>query len=1063
MPASAIHRELILPNPRGSNGERQHGPLGLAITSPHVSWLELHRRRDGSIRSYLGATSPWELNLTFSALQGSVPGACIGSETTCPIDPLYASAGLLLRALPQERSHYWPVRRAKDDDRAGTLVRTLAARELRGHELVLQVLFRRSRFWEFGFLGSSYETFLAQKAESADRTVLSIMHARKSEPPYHVEIRAGILGPQPEYSYGALHSWVGSWTSARGNPWWSLVPVKERDRGRFFTAFRDHDIARFHNRKSRRNVSAAELACVLPIPWRDHHPEVAYAGAPSGRVPLDLSAQTVGRGEVLIGSTGGAPVRLPEQWNHLAILGRTQTGKSSFALNLALQVLEKWSDARVVVMEPTGELIRSIVARIDPMHAMPAVEVDPAHPTFDREGTAMVAVPINPLAPTTNASADLIERERRQEVVVGGILQAFRCAWGAESIGGRAEFVLRAVLQGLLSTERSNLVDAYYLLSDKKALARFVRDVPSGPLRPFLENHLPRMDYAITISSLDKLGKIATNPLLRVALCQRTPVPFDRLLENRLVLLNLSKGALGADGANFLGAIYLSQLWGAVQRVGRPEKPLFLVVDEAQNYPIPVLAEMLSEGRKFGLHVVLVTQYLDRVSDGLRTALLGNVDTWAFFPLGAEDSGTAWRIANGQRHGWTPQDFAEGLTPRQFALVRSGTLLKVDAVPVRSPSLASHELAELVRSSSRRYARPEDSKASSWLVGQEEVEGLAQSLSKGPRTREELAESTPLPPETLGAALARSTGAGDVVRDASDGRFHLTARGSVHLRALQSRRNEGEEHVETLTELAMFLEARGIALSVPKQVAGVLMPDGQFHWGDAIYNVEVECSTLAKASDQVVRNVKKARSAGYRALIVLPDQIRVPRTLAVLEEAFPGLRLWTDGIGVLWKTGRGAFQPVRASGTTVWRFLDMGADAQHDTRVQELGESLPALVPTDPFRELVRAAISDLVSTGRFRVTTQEIFAVLPPVEQERRTDEQVGAALRGLGCPHTRVRSDGRRVRVYDLTPVVRPANGNPAGPPLANDPGGPGRWSIESPSEGGKAGPADRGGPAD
>jgi len=63
------------------------------------------------------------------------------------------------------------------------------------------------------------------------------------------------------------------------------------------------------------------------------------------------------------------------------------------------------------------------------------------------------------------------------------------------------------------------------------------------------------------MSTLDKVGKIATNPLLRVALCQRShAVSFDQLLKHRLLLLNLSKAALGADGANFLGAIYLTQL-----------------------------------------------------------------------------------------------------------------------------------------------------------------------------------------------------------------------------------------------------------------------------------------------------------------------------------------------------------------------------------------------------------------------------------------------------------------------------------------------------------------------
>jgi hypothetical protein len=48
---------------------------------------------------------------------------------------------------------------------------------------------------------------------------------------------------------------------------------------------------------------------------------------------------------------------------------------------------------------------------------------------------------------------------------------------------------------------------------------------------------------------------------LRKALCQRYhPVTFDQLLDHQLVLLHLAKGTLGTEAANFLGALYLTQL-----------------------------------------------------------------------------------------------------------------------------------------------------------------------------------------------------------------------------------------------------------------------------------------------------------------------------------------------------------------------------------------------------------------------------------------------------------------------------------------------------------------------
>ena len=414
-------------------------------------------------------------------------------------------------------------------------------------------------------------------------------------------------------------------------------------------------------------------------------------------------------------------------------------GKSTLALNLVLQILAKQPEATVVVIEPTGTLVGGIESRLSPEIASETIEIDPAHATFQEDGTTMVSVPLNLLRqpdPVDDEESDT-ERDRWAEATAGDLLAAIRSAWGEESIGGRAELVLRALVQGFSQTPGSNLVDAYHLLSSKPALQRFIRTAPPGPLRDFLERHLPRLDYQFTMSSLDKVGKIATNPLLRVALCQRSgSVSFDRLLHHRLLLLNLSKSALGAEGANFLGAVYLSQLWAALQRSGRPDRPVFLVLDEVHNYAIPALADMLSEGAKFGLHLVAATQFLHRVPPRVRAALLGNVDAWMLFSLGVEDMDDPWRIVNGQTHGWTPQDLVDGLRPHEVALALSGGLVKLSTLPSSPVGPLATENHLAVTESSRRYAQPEDSEASPWLVGPEEVQGvMAGSSPRVPRPR----------------------------------------------------------------------------------------------------------------------------------------------------------------------------------------------------------------------------------------------------------------------------------------------------------------------------------------
>jgi hypothetical protein len=1061
-----VHRELLLPTP---TEEPPETPPFVWNTGGTFS-LEIHRGETGRVRFALVADDAAALESIGLYLENSHPRLVLGRPVDCPI-LTSVRRGVLAYAAPRLRHCHLPFLLQLESDPASLLLRTLGSRTLSGHDAVLQLLFRRVPVWESGILSGRYDAF----ANRQERHLRTEMDARRNQPAYHVELRARLSGPRPAEALTALGAWLEQWTTPGGVPWrsWEVIPRKfERD---FHRTLGHHSLSWFPSRKASRDISAAELAHLLPIPWATRHPECSYSGAPSGRPSSELvlraAASPRPETRLVVGASDGQRVCLPREWNHLAVLGRTQSGKSTLALNLALQLLAKRPAATVVVVEPTGTLVEGIVSRLTRTIASDTVEIDPAHATFEKDGTQMVSVPIGLLRPTEAAEEDPAVQSRWSEALAGDLLAAIRNAWGEESIGGRAELVLRALVQGLALSPGSNLVDAYHILSSKPALQRFVRTAPPGPLRDFLEHHLPRLGYEFTMSSLDKVGKIATNPLLRVALCQRrNPVSFDQLLGHRLVLLNLSKAALGADGANFLGAIYLTQLWASLQRSGRPDRPVYLFLDEAHNYAIPTLADMLSEGAKFGLHVVAVTQYFHRVPQRVRAALVGNVDAWLLFTLGSEDMDDALRVVNGEAHGWRPDDLVDGLRPHEVAMGVSGPLLKLETLPSPPPGALAGEARALVAESSRRYAQPEDSEASPWLVGQEEAELVLRSLSNGPRTKEEIACDTALPPDRLSGALALAVAAADVDLGVGDGLYRLAPRGEIHLEVLQARRNEGEEHVETLTEFAMFLSRRGIAITIPPQVAGILLPDGQFQWGADTYNVEVECSTLSKAGQQVVRNVKKAWGAGRRVLIVVPDRSSISRALALLNGAFPGKRLWTDGVGLVWKEGKASFHAFGAPGARVWPFLepkDVSLAPDETEAGSESSEHVtaPEAMDTDPLVDKVRAIALEMIARGKTQATSREIRDCLPAREREWFSEHRVGTILSHLGLTSRRIWTDGTRPRVYELS-MVRSV---PFGPGEMRSGPGPtdpdaSRVEVASPTDeidGGTTG--DRTGPAD
>ena len=702
-------------------------------------------------------------------------------------------------------------------------------------------------------------------------------------------------------------------------------------------------------------------------------------------------------------------------------------------LNLALQILAQRPGATVVVMEPTENLIGQIRAHLSDEVAADTIEIDPAHPTFQDGAETMVAVPLNPLYLPNRADLDPAGIERWSEMLAGDILRSIKNAWGEESVGGRADFILRGILQGLLATPGTNLVDAYSLLSDKDALRRFVTRIPEGPLRQFLEVHLPSLNYTFTISSLDKVGKIATNPMLRKALCQRAhPVSFDQLLRHRLLLLNLSKGSLGAEGSQFLGAIFLTQLWAALQRSGSPDHPVYLVVDELHHYAVPAFGEMLNEGAKFGFHVIAATQYLHHIPTETRLALQGNVALWLLFSLGAEDMETVWKMVDGQRHGWTPQDLVSGLRPHEVALHLPGTLVKVSTLPPPSANPDPSRTAALVTKSTRRYAAREDSEASPLFVGSEEVALVLRALSAGPVLRNELEGRTTLIAERCEAVLARCRSTGDVSEDPAKQMWAMTRRGIYHLLAIEAQRNEGEVHTELVADVCAQLAQKGIEPQIAIQRGGVLLPDAEFSYEGTTYNVEVECSTLATHVEQVAKNVRKALKAGRKCLVVVPSRGAAEKVARILATQVAEARLGNE-CDVAWKDANG-FQSFDASPGHAWRFLDgcFGRPPVTDLGNRTGGEPRPLIRPsfTDPDVALIAEICERMLHAGKRIVAHRDFLAYMPAPDQPAWTARRLGVALDFLGVEGRRVYEGTRRPRLYDLRSLLAGRGGSDSRP---------------------------------
>jgi len=142
----------------------------------------------------------------------------------------------------------------------------------------------------------------------------------------------------------------------------------------------------------------------------------------------------------------------------------------------------------------------------------------------------------------------------------------------------------------------------------------------------------------------NKLGALLSDPTLyRILVAPPVDLHFQSMMDDGQVLLvNLAKGQLGEDSSTLLGGLIVSTLGlAAFTRADQPaatRQPYFVYIDEFQSFTTLMLANMMSELRKYGVGLTLAHQHLHQLEPEIRSAVFGNAGTLISFRVGAEDA-----------------------------------------------------------------------------------------------------------------------------------------------------------------------------------------------------------------------------------------------------------------------------------------------------------------------------------------------------------------------------------------------------------------------------------------
>lgn len=383
-----------------------------------------------------------------------------------------------------------------------------------------------------------------------------------------------------------------------------------------------------------------------------------------------------------------------DRLRHMYMIGKTGAGKSTVFQNMALQDIR--GGRGVCFVDPHGEAIDWLLERIPRERIEDVVLFDPSDGAY-------------PLGLNLLEAGDQNERD----FLVSELIEIFYKLFDPTRsgiIGPQFEHWLRnAALTVMADPQGGTILEIPKLFVDRR-FEQHKRSFLSDPVvQEFWELQMNKTAEFHKSEMLNyfssKFGQFLSNRTCRNIIGQaKSSVLFDDILaQEKILLVNLSKGKLGESVAYVLGLIVVAKLQAAtLRRAALPpsERPtMHLYVDEFQNLTTDTFASMLSESRKYGLAVHLTNQYFAQLPENIRAAVLGNVGTLLAFQLGAEDAEFLSKeftpfskndLLNLERYSFYVKLVVDGQTTEPF----SGTSLPpLDA--------AGESLAEAARAFSR--------------------------------------------------------------------------------------------------------------------------------------------------------------------------------------------------------------------------------------------------------------------------------------------------------------------------------------------------------------------------
>ncbi len=384
-------------------------------------------------------------------------------------------------------------------------------------------------------------------------------------------------------------------------------------------------------------LNTEELATLYHFPLASTEtPNIKWLGARAAAAPVNIPKEGIQlglnyyRGEEV-------PIRMKDddRRRHVYIIGKSGTGKSILLQNMIVQDIK--AGKGVAVIDPHGDLVEGVLGQIPPERVDDVIVFNPS----DTEQP----VGLNMLEFSNPEQMDFAAQE---------MISIFYKLFPPEMIGPMFEHNMRNVMLTLMADTDSpgTIADIPRMFTDKEFQKYKVGKLTDPVVRAFWEKEMAQttdfhksemLGYLIS-----KVGRFVENEMMRNIIGQpKSGFNFRQVMDQqKIVLVNLSKGTTGEVNSSLLGLIIVSKMqMAAMSRANLPEaerKDFYLYIDEFQNFITDSIATILSEARKYRLDLIIANQYLKQLVNNndtkIRDAVLGTVGTLISFKIGIEDA-----------------------------------------------------------------------------------------------------------------------------------------------------------------------------------------------------------------------------------------------------------------------------------------------------------------------------------------------------------------------------------------------------------------------------------------